>query len=105
MTQPLDVTESTFEQEVIQSKLPVLVDFWAPWCGPCRMVGPVLEKIATDHAATLKVTKVNVDMNPILAQKFGIFSIPNLLYFKDGKLVNQWVGYQPEKEILAKLGL
>jgi thioredoxin 1 len=69
------------------------------------MVGPVLEKIATDHAAKLKVTKVNVDSNPVLAQKFGIFSIPNLLYFKDGKLVNQWVGYQPEKEILAKLGL
>jgi thioredoxin 1 len=105
MSQPTEVTEATFEQEVIHAKLPVLVDFWAPWCGPCRMVGPVLEKIAADHGEQLKVVKVNVDQNPTLAQKFGIFSIPNLLYFKEGKLAGQWVGFQPEKEILNKLGL
>jgi thioredoxin 1 len=100
-----EITEKDFEQEVTNSTVPVLVDFWAPWCGPCRMQTPVLEKLAEEVGAKIKICKVNTDQNQDLAQKFSVFSIPSLMFFKQGKLAGQWVGFQSERELKAKLGL
>lgn len=100
-----EITEKDFEQEVTNSTVPVLVDFWAPWCGPCRMQAPVLEKLAEELGPKMKFCKVNTDENQNLAQRFSVFSIPSLMLFKDGKLAGQWVGFQPERELKAKLGL
>lgn len=94
------ITESNFKDEVLNSSKPVLVDFWAEWCGPCRMLAPVIEEIAAEKSKTLKVGKVNVDEEPALATQFGIVSIPMLVLFKDGKPVKTNVGYQPKDEIL-----
>lgn len=87
-----EVTDSTFETEVLKSDIPVLVDFWAPWCGPCRMLSPTIEQLAQEYAGKVKVVKLNTDENPESAVKFRINSIPNLIFFKDGKPVNQLVG-------------
>ena len=100
-----EITETDFEQEVTNSTVPVLVDFWAPWCGPCRMQTPVLEKLAEELGPKMKICKVNTDENQNLAQKFSVFSIPSLMFFVDGKLSGQWVGFQSERELKAKLGL
>jgi thioredoxin 1 len=100
-----EINEKDFEQEVTNSTVPVLVDFWAPWCGPCRMQTPVLEKLAEEVGPKMKVLKVNTDENQNLAQRFSVFSIPSLMLFKDGKLSGQWVGFQSERELKAKLGL
>jgi thioredoxin 1 len=100
-----EINEKDFEQEVTNSTVPVLVDFWAPWCGPCRMQTPVLEKLAKEVGPKMKVLKVNTDENQNLAQRFSVFSIPSLMLFKDGKLSGQWVGFQSERELKAKLGL
>ncbi len=92
-----EVTDSSFEQEVIQSDIPVLVDFWAEWCGPCKMVSPIVEEIATDFDGKIKVCKLNVDANSAVVKDYRIISIPNLMMFKDGKKVDTVVGAVPKK--------
>ncbi|MBQ2265599.1 MAG: thioredoxin [Oscillospiraceae bacterium] len=101
----ITLTAENFEKEVIQSDMQVLVDFWAPWCGPCRMLAPIVEEIAEEYADTVKVGKVNVDEQPALAAQFGIASIPALLVFRNGKLVNSAVGYRSKVLVEDMLGL
>jgi len=93
---PLEVTDATFQQEVMQSDVPVLVDFWAVWCGPCRMVAPILEKLAGEYVGKIKIAKLNVDENPAVSQQYQIRSIPTMYVFKNGKVVDQVVGAAPE---------
>ena len=97
----IKITVDNFEQEVIQSEQPVLVDFWAAWCGPCRMLAPAVAQIAAECEGKIKVGKVNVDEEVELAQRFGIMSIPTVLAFKDGKKVNQSIGLVPKDKLLA----
>lgn len=99
----LNVTDASFEAEVLKSDKPVLVDFWAPWCGPCIQLGPVIDEIADAKAGTAKVAKVNVDENFNTAGKFRINSIPALLFFKDGEVRDQLIGRAPKADIVAKL--
>jgi len=99
----ITLNDQNFEAEVLKSEIPVLVDFWAPWCGPCRMLAPVIEKIAAERQGTLKVGKVNVDEAPALASKYGIMSIPAIFVFKNGKIAAQAVGYMTKEELEAKL--
>jgi thioredoxin 1 len=101
MAAPLNVTSTNFETEVLQATAPVLVDFWAPWCGPCRVIGPVVEEMATQYAGKLKVGKLNVDEHPAVAQRYGITGIPALLFFKDGQVVDTVVGAVP-RNVLQK---
>jgi len=92
-------TDANFEAEVLQSPIPVLVDFWAAWCGPCRMVAPVVDKIASDHKGKLKVVKVDVDANMASAERYGVMSIPTLMVFKGGKAVETVIGAVPEAKL------
>ena len=94
--EPIHVTDAAFEKAVLQSQLPVIVDFWAPWCGPCRMVAPILDKIAKEYAGKLVVSKVNTDENGEWATKFGVQGIPTMLFVAGGKIVHQQVGAVPE---------
>ena len=103
MKKTIKINETNFENEVLKSDQPVLVDFWAEWCGPCKMLAPVLDEIADEQAGRIKIAKVNVDENPALAQRFGIQSIPTLLYFADGQLRNQLIGAASKKRIVSDL--
>ena len=98
----ININKNNFQNEVLNSEMPVLLDFWAPWCGPCRMVSPIVDEIATERG-DIKVGKVNVDEQPELAAQFGVMSIPTLLVMKNGKAVNQAVGARPKAQILAML--
>ncbi len=99
----ITLTKDNFEAEVLKSDIPVLVDFWAVWCGPCQMVGPILSEIAEENEGKIKVGKVNVDEQPELARQFGIMSIPTMIVFKNGEKVNQLVGAVPKESILDLL--
>lgn len=100
---PMVVTEATFAQQVLQASQPVLVDFWAPWCGPCRMVEPLVEKFAHEFAGRLRVAKVNVDENPRVQAQFGIQGIPTMIIVKDGKVVDRWTGALPEGALRSRV--
>ncbi len=104
MAQLAEVTDSNFQAEVLESESPTLVDFWAPWCGPCRLVGPVLEEIAAEHAE-LKIVKLNVDDNPITSAQFQVLSIPTMILFKNGAEAKKIIGAMPKKRILEQLEL
>ena len=97
------VTDDTFNAEVLMSDLPVLVDFWAEWCGPCKMVGPVLEEIAAEHADKLRIVKLNIDENPEVARKYGIMSIPTMSVFVGGEVTKRIVGAKPKAALLREL--
>ncbi len=99
----LKITRENFENEVMKSNIPVLIDFWAPWCGPCRMMGPIIEQLAEEYEGKAKVGKVNVDEEGELAQAFGVMSIPTIVLVKDGKVVKQAVGARPKAEVEAML--
>ncbi len=103
MAEPIHFTDDNFQQEVLNSDQPVLVDFWAAWCGPCRMIAPVIEELARDYDGKAKIGKLDVDNNQRVAMQYGIRSIPSLLIFKGGKVVDQIIGAVPKTHISSKL--
>ena len=103
MTKPIEVTDKTFEEVVLKAELPTVVDFWAVWCGPCKMIAPVLEEISREYEGKLQVTKLDVDHNNESAIKYGVMSIPTLLLFQGGQPVERIVGFMPKEKLLAKI--
>ncbi|GAB2840621.1 thioredoxin [Actinocorallia aurea] len=98
------VTDNTFEAEVLQSDKPVLVDFWAEWCGPCRMVAPILEEISKEHGEKISIVKLNIDENPTITNKYGIMQIPTMYVYQGGEVVKQIMGAKPKAALLRELG-
>ena len=96
-------TDANFEQEVLKSEKPVLVDFWAPWCGPCQMMGPIIEELAKETEGKIKIGKMNVDENPATAEKFGIMSIPSVKIYKEGKVIKEFTGVQSKESLKEEL--
>jgi thioredoxin 1 len=103
MNEPINTNEASFEQAVLKSAVPVLVDFWAPWCGPCKMIAPLLDEIARESDGRFRIAKVNIDDDPALMQRFNVRAVPTLLFFNGGELRDQLVGGAPKKAIVEKL--
>ncbi|NEA25881.1 thioredoxin [Actinomadura bangladeshensis] len=103
MTAPITVTDATFADEVLKSDIPVLVDFWADWCGPCRMVAPILEQIAEEHDGKIKIAKMDYDANPKTPNEYGVMGLPTLVLIKDGQPVQQIVGAKPKRALLKDI--
>jgi len=103
MSKPVEIEDAKFEDVVLKAETPVLVDFWAPWCGPCRMVAPVVEELAEDYDGKVSFVKINVDDSPKIASQYGIMSIPTLMVFKDGKPVANIIGFRPKDELKKSL--
>ena len=103
MAKPFAITDDTFEAEVLQSDVPVVVDFWTTWCGPCKMIAPILEEVAEELGDKVKIVKVDVDQNNQTAGKYNIMSVPSLLFFKNGEVVDQVVGAVPKAQLLQRI--
>lgn len=103
MAKPVEVTEKTFDDLVLKASMPVLVDFWAPWCAPCRKVAPIVEELAEEYDTQVAFTKLNTDESPAIAARYGIFSIPTLLIFKNGQPVGQVIGFRPKNDLKKRL--
>ncbi len=103
MSKPVAVTDASFEDEVVQSATPVLVDFWAEWCGPCKMMAPILDQVAGEQEGRVRIVKLDVDANGDSAERFGVMSIPTMILFKGGEPVERLVGYMPKDQLLRKL--
>ena len=101
MGHPVDISDDSFRQEVLESDQPVLVDFWAEWCGPCKQIGPILEEISEEKKDKLKILKLNIDENPVTPQKYGVRGIPTLMLFKDGNLIDTKVGSLPKSALIV----
>ncbi len=101
----VNLTEATFDETVNSAEIPLVVDFWAEWCGPCKMIAPILDEIATEQPDAVKIAKLNVDENPSVAQRFGVMSIPTMLVFKDGEVQKRIVGAKGKAQILEEIGL
>jgi thioredoxin 1 len=103
VSKPIEVTDKTFDQAVLEAELPTVVDFWAVWCGPCKMIAPALEQIAAEYDGQLQVAKLDVDHNNETAMRYGVMSIPTLILFKDGEPVERIIGFMPKEKLAAKL--
>ncbi len=103
MEKPIEVDDKTFEEKVIKGETPVLVDFWAPWCGPCRAIAPILDELAEEYKGKMTIARLNVDEAPQSASRYGISAIPTMLLFKDGKPISQLVGFRPKPELKKAL--
>jgi thioredoxin 1 len=103
MAKPVQVTDSTFDAQVLKSDVPVLIDFWAEWCGPCKVIAPILEQIGDEYDGRIKIAKVDVDQNNQMAMQLGVQSIPTLILFKNGQAVERWVGSLPKDRLLSRL--
>ena len=103
MSKPVEVTDATFDEEILKSDTLAIVDFWAVWCGPCKMIAPIMEEFASEYEGKIKIAKVDVDNNPTIKEKYGIQSIPTVMFFKDGKVVDQVIGATPKSHFQEKI--